>query len=855
MGEIKQTRLGIATVYGYAKAKGFTGTEEEFAQMVAKIKDIEEYADAARADRIKAENALYSVTTTKNQSVAARDEAVAAKDDVEAAQAAAEAAQVSAETAATNATVAKNAAITARDEARTAAAKYPIIQNGVWNVWDTSSGKYASTGIQAQGEAAPAELVAQEIANWMDANLSDNPTTVVDTSLTISGAAGDSKIVGDKIAALTEQIETYYAKLQGEKANANELAALYIAFDTVGEAIAAVNSGIAAAGEQIGQTHDELDAAKSELAELGDLVQTKAEVNDLAALYVESDRTKKEFEDFKADTLSKETAADDELQSLNDRVAMKAEANDVAALAVDADRTRNDLQALDDRVKMKAEANDLAALYTEVERVGQSIDGKADLNDVTRQANEIGALAVAVDRKADALETDARIKVKANQNELAEANVEIELLKTSNKALDTRVRETMSSVAALNENKINKPVGKGDAGQVLSTNGDGTTKWINPLTLTDTQISIAVSDWLSNHPESTTTVQDGSITREKLASDVINAIANTGKLQDVMVLASAASIMSNERDTSTDQIEEHTAFYDLWENKFSECAAYVNGGDAVMFTFFTDPHTMPSEAYRISPEEALLRLREVKWIYENTPSQFVLCGGDWITDSYTLQRAMQICARVPNLMRTEIGDKAYTIVGNHDINSQNPSETLTEQQLARIWFDSDVGYYTLKGNRWRMFAFDSGHMTIPMSAYRWAEVEWFAEQLYKNMDAHLFGAIHVWALANGNTELSTNLTAVADAFNRRTSITVNGKGYDFSQAFGTFHFMISGHWHSDWTRTLNNIPCFGTDATVHGLCTDVCYADFDHAILHMTRFGSGDSRDFGIIPNNGYAVE
>ena len=52
--------------------------------------------------------------------------------------------------------------------------------------------------------------------------------------------------------------------------------------------------------------------------------------------------------------------------------------------------------------------------------------------------------------------------------------------------------------------KVNKPVLRvnGTAGQVLRTNGDGTTDWVNsPGAPSDDQVTAAVSDWLDLHPE------------------------------------------------------------------------------------------------------------------------------------------------------------------------------------------------------------------------------------------------------------------------------------------------------------------------------------------------------------------
>lgn len=69
-----------------------------------------------------------------------------------------------------------------------------------------------------------------------------------------------------------------------------------------------------------------------------------------------------------------------------------------------------------------------------------------------------------------------------------------------------------------------KPAVDGTAGQLLRTNGDGTTQWVSQGLPTDQQTADAVSDWLDDHPEATTTVQDGSITEAKLNSALIEAI-------------------------------------------------------------------------------------------------------------------------------------------------------------------------------------------------------------------------------------------------------------------------------------------------------------------------------------------
>lgn len=70
----------------------------------------------------------------------------------------------------------------------------------------------------------------------------------------------------------------------------------------------------------------------------------------------------------------------------------------------------------------------------------------------------------------------------------------------------------------------------GTSGQVLSTLGDGTTRWEDPVIPSDDQAAAVIGDWLDDHPEATTTVEDDSITYRKLASDLKGGIAEATSL-------------------------------------------------------------------------------------------------------------------------------------------------------------------------------------------------------------------------------------------------------------------------------------------------------------------------------------
>lgn len=66
----------------------------------------------------------------------------------------------------------------------------------------------------------------------------------------------------------------------------------------------------------------------------------------------------------------------------------------------------------------------------------------------------------------------------------------------------------------------------GTSGQVLSTLADGTTKWVDPVVPSDEQAEAVITSWLDDHPEATTTVQDGSITWAKLSTAVRGILAS-----------------------------------------------------------------------------------------------------------------------------------------------------------------------------------------------------------------------------------------------------------------------------------------------------------------------------------------
>lgn len=86
--------------------------------------------------------------------------------------------------------------------------------------------------------------------------------------------------------------------------------------------------------------------------------------------------------------------------------------------------------------------------------------------------------------------------------------------------------QNAEAISRFDDQKVNQPVNRaglpiyGTYGQTLRTNGDGTTSWADLGLPTSEQVGTAVAAWLAEHPEATTTVEDGAISAEKLASDL-----------------------------------------------------------------------------------------------------------------------------------------------------------------------------------------------------------------------------------------------------------------------------------------------------------------------------------------------
>ena len=286
-------------------------------------------------------------------------------------------------------------------------------------------------------------------------------------------------------------------------------------------------------------------------------------------------------------------------------------------------------------------------------------------------------------------------------------------------------------------------------------------------------------------------------------------------------------------------------------------------GEVSSFLFFTDPHFFHPENNKRNMESSIKYLQRY---YEETPTSFVVNGGDMLQSGDTKAQACQKLGYVDKKLRTSF-DRYYYVFGNHDNNYQgaaypgnqntNHADELSTEQVRNLCMrDQKKTYYNFLDNTTRYYVFDTGidWDAASMSDFRWEQVDWFANELISKDDAHnaIIAHQYFYTGMTPNT-LADKLLQVAQAYNNKTSITLNGKPYDFSNTKGTVHYYLAGHSHEDRVEPAQNgIPCvvLTRNAYASGWSEptfDLVLADYAANKLHLVRIGTGENRTVDII--------
>ena len=347
-----------------------------------------------------------------------------------------------------------------------------------------------------------------------------------------------------------------------------------------------------------------------------------------------------------------------------------------------------------------------------------------------------------------------------------------------------------------------------------------------------------------------------------ITNDFVVRVPDNAKLFYIRArIDSGDSVTFTVKNNSAASLDESFALKTDDFAKISEFTDKFNGAasDSCAFLFFTDPHWLvpDSAGYGVFKWYDVFRrkIRIIKRIASSSPINFVLNGGDWLTQDCTQSSALLRLGYAIGWMKHNF-KKLVNLVGNHDTNYQGvvssddssigtfPAGTLE----SLIYSDSESKCYgRMVAGLTSVYYFDSGLDNYSgMDDYRWEQVDYFATSLISEVNPHTIIAVHIIKNSNQIQQFAGGLLAVGEAYNSRTSITLNNKTYDFSNATGKVEFAIGGHTHLDEEFTHHGIKCVLTAKAgaynVEEVTFDLCLADYTARKLECIRYGSGSNR-------------
>ena len=284
-------------------------------------------------------------------------------------------------------------------------------------------------------------------------------------------------------------------------------------------------------------------------------------------------------------------------------------------------------------------------------------------------------------------------------------------------------------------------------------------------------------------------------------------------------------------------------------------ALYANAQDVASFLFFTDPHICNiGEGFFASYMPMMKRIQQ---FYQSLPLDFVLSGGDWLNNSDTQAMACYKLGNIKQQLKTRLSP-CYQMLGNHDTNYQGVAPLSQDTINAIMFNDFGKAYYRIERHNCALYVFDSGtDGWSALSDYEKAQLNWFAESLVAEQKDNIIIASHIIIEgAQGSSYLSAFATAieqVANAYNNRGSVTIDGVTYVFTGVTGNgrIRCFIGGHTHYDYVNTNEAIPIF---ITLNAIATndlsserpnprfDMVLIDFAGGKLYAIRVGDGENR-------------
>lgn len=300
------------------------------------------------------------------------------------------------------------------------------------------------------------------------------------------------------------------------------------------------------------------------------------------------------------------------------------------------------------------------------------------------------------------------------------------------------------------------------------------------------------------------------------------------------------------------------ALPDYWfGNVASKCDAVRSHMNSIgkagdTFVFATDIHWYRNQ--QMSP-------KLIRYLLNHLNINMVALGGDLITQGTKAEEIVEAVKVVKAFKFTDI----FTSIafGNHDndSNQSDPTQRFDANTIYSLFFkgfedsvafmtNTEFSFYFDKtANKTRYIFLDMGDDGVSKAFTPFAE---FRDAL--NSTPSGYKIVIVAHIIDYGT-FTTSLTQMIDAYNARTTVTVNSVVCDFTSASGTILLCLGGHRHyDDALATPGGVPITVTDCdamlsttsqavgTITEQCFDVVSVDYTNSLAYYERVGRGESR-------------
>lgn len=284
------------------------------------------------------------------------------------------------------------------------------------------------------------------------------------------------------------------------------------------------------------------------------------------------------------------------------------------------------------------------------------------------------------------------------------------------------------------------------------------------------------------------------------------------------------------------------------------------GRNGETFVFITDIHWYMNQ--QKSP-------KLIKYLLNNLNINMVFLGGDLITEGAKADEVVESMRCIKAFQYPDI----FTPMdfGNHENNSNQPDATQrfdanTVYSLFFKGFEDDVTwmtdtefsfYFDKAVNKTRYIFLDMGDDGVSKAFTAFAP---FRDALLSTPNGY---KIVIVAHIIDYGTFTTSLTQMIDAYNARTTVTVNSVVCDFTSASGSVVICLGGHRHyDDETATAGGVPITVTDCdamlsvsditetagTITEQAFDVVSLDYTNMIAYYERIGRNKSRIIHMTP-------